>query len=524
VFVAEECGKQNEAALHLKEAAKIEEYILSVRNVSKIYGVVTALNHVSMDVKPGEVHALIGENGAGKSTLIKCITGAEVPSAGSFIIDGNAYQSFTPQQSKELGISCIYQEFMLAETLTVAENVFLGNPVNKGLRVDYNKLYSETEKVFKRLNFDIPPKTIVRTLSTAYHQIVEIGKALALNARIVIMDEPTAPLTEDEVKTLFSIIHELKAQGTTIIYISHRLDELFHVADRVTVLRDGNFVTTKDISEVTKDDLIKFMVGRELKETFVPRKMSYGKTALEVKNLKGDWVGPISFSVKEGEIAGLGGLVGAGRTEIARLIFGADPMRGGSVVKDGVSLGRLDPRKAVSNGIGFVTEDRKTQGVILTMTIRHNITLPILRQISKCLVVDKKKDYAYSQRYGDAMRIRTPSYDLPASSLSGGNQQKVVLSKWMASESKVLILDEPTRGIDVGAKQEIYQLINELAESGIAILLISSEMEEVLGLTDRLYIMFEGQYMGMLEKEDYSQERILAMASGERIDTGELTQ
>jgi ribose transport system ATP-binding protein len=506
------------------EARTIEEYILSVRDVSKIYGVVTALNHVSMDVRPGEVHALIGENGAGKSTLIKCITGAEVPSAGSFILDGNTYQRFTPHMSKQLGISCIYQEFMLAETLTVAENVFLGNPINKGMVVDYDKLYSKTAKVFERLNFRIDPKAIVRTLSTAYHQIVEIGKALAINARILIMDEPTAPLTDEEVKILFSIIHDLKAQGTTIIYISHRLDELFRVADRVTVLRDGNFIATKDISEVTKNDLIKLMVGRELKETFVPRRISYGKTAIEVKNLRGDWVGPISFSIKEGEIAGLGGLVGAGRTEIARLIFGADPLRGGSVIKDGVVLGRMHPRKAVSSGIGFVTEDRKTQGVILSMTIRHNITLPILRQISRFLVVDKKKDYAYSQKYGNAMRIRTPNYDLPASSLSGGNQQKVVLSKWMASESRVLILDEPTRGIDVGAKQEIYQLINELAEQGIAILLISSEMEEILGLTDRVYIMFEGKYMGMLEKEDYSQERILAIASGERIDTGESLQ
>jgi len=486
--------------------------------------VVTALNHVSFNIRRGEIHAIVGENGAGKSTLIKCMTGAEVPSAGTFTIDGKTYDRITPAVSKMLGISCIYQEFMLAETLTVAENIYLGNPVNKGMLVNYNKLYSDTEDIFRRLNININPKAIVSTLSTAYHQIVEIGKAIALDARILIMDEPTAPLTEDEVTVLFSIVKDLRAKGTTIIYISHRLDELFRIADRVTVLRDGNFVATKDMSEVTKPDIIKLMVGRELRETFIPRNIKYGKTVLEIKNLKGDWVGPISFSLREGEIAGLGGLVGSGRTEIARLIFGADKLRGGHVIKDGVDLGRLIPRKAVDSGIGFVTEDRKTQGVILTMSIRHNITLPILKMISDFLIVNKKKDYAYSQKYGDAMRIKTPSYDLPASSLSGGNQQKVVLSKWMASESKVLILDEPTRGIDVGAKQEIYNLINELAENGIAILLISSEMEEVLGLTDRLYILYEGRYMGKLEKEEYTQERILAIASGEKINTREITR
>ena len=353
-------------------------------------------------------------------------------------------------------------------------------------------------------------------MTVAYKQLVEIAKAIAKNAKLIIMDEPTAPLTDDEVDILMKIVHELKAEGISIIFISHRLDELYRVADRVTVMRDGEVIITKEVNELSKADLIYYMVGRELKESFPSRSIAYGDVALEVKDLTGSGVAPVSFSVRRGEIVGLAGLVGAGRTELARLIFGADPKDGGEIFVDGKKVEIRSPRDAVDHGIGYVSEDRKQSGVLLRMPISKNITLPILKRISHLGVVDTKKEAEVVTKQIDDMRIRTPSAEQLAGNLSGGNQQKVVLGKWLASDSKILILDEPTRGIDVGAKQEIYKLINQLAEEGMAIIVISSEMEEVLGLTDRMLILYEGHFMAELKKEDYSQERVLQYASGEQ--------
>lgn len=490
--------------------------ILTLKNITKRYPGVVALHDVSIEVRRGEVLALIGENGAGKSTMIKTITGAIRPDEGTISFEGKDYSALDPALTRDLGIAAIYQEFTLAPTLTVAENIFMGQRINSGPVRDTRLLFEKAQQVLDRFGVDINPRSLVRDLTVAYKQLVEIAKAIAKNAKLIIMDEPTAPLTDDEVDILMKIVHELKAEGISIIFISHRLDELYRVADRVTVMRDGEVIITKEVSELSKADLIYYMVGRELKESFPSRHIAYGDVALEVKDLTGSGVAPVSFSVRRGEIVGLAGLVGAGRTELARLIFGADPKDGGEIFVDGKKVEIRSPRDAVDHGIGYVSEDRKQSGVLLRMPISKNITLPILKRISHLGVVDTKKEAEVVTKQIDDMRIRTPSAEQLAGNLSGGNQQKVVLGKWLASDSKILILDEPTRGIDVGAKQEIYKLINQLAEEGMAIIVISSEMEEVLGLTDRMLILYEGHFMAELKKEDYSQERVLQYASGEQ--------
>ena len=501
-----------------KRAVNIIEndIILKISDLTKTFPGVLALDNVSMEIKRGEVHALIGENGAGKSTMIRTITGAIQPDYGTITFEGKDYNSLTPSLSQEIGIAAIYQEIMLAPPLEIMENVYMGQKINDGIIIDKKKMYNMTAEILKSLHAKLDPKDIVRNLSVAYKQIVEIAKALAKNAKFIIMDEPTAPLTEEEVGVLFEIIKRLNEQGITILYISHRLEELFGIADSVTIMRDGKVVTTKKIKEVDKAKLIYYMVGRELNETFPNRKIKYGENALEVKDLKGSYNKSISFSVKYGEILGLGGLVGAGRTELVRMIFGADPIEEGQILVDGKKVNIKTPKDAIGLGIGFIPEDRKNQGVVLNFPIDKNLTLPIIHKISKMLgVIDKKKEKSVVGKQIDDLSIKTPSPQQLAKNLSGGNQQKVVVGKWLASESKILILDEPTRGIDVGAKQEIYRLINELAEQGKAIIIISSEMEEMLGLTDRMLVLYEGQFMAELNKEEYTQEKILQYASGE---------
>ena len=489
--------------------------LLTVTNVTKTYPGVLALDNVSFDVLPGEVHTLIGENGAGKSTLIKVLTGAIEPDSGEIEFDGQKYSKMSPGLSKSVGIAAIYQEFNLAPSVTVAENIFIGSRLNKGAFVDFRKLYAEAEKVLSNFHVKISPRAKVNDLTVAYKQLIEIAKAIAQDAKLIIMDEPTAPLTDDEVDNLFEIVEQLKKRGIAIIFISHRLEELFRISDRVTVMRDGKVISTHMTSEITKADLIKDMVGRTLSETYPQRNVSYGDVALEVRGICGGFVQPISFTLRHGEVIGLSGLVGAGRTELARLIFGADPKDGGEILVEGKPVTIKSPHDAVACGIGLVSEDRKLNGVLLRKSISDNITVPILKRLSHWLVIDSAKERATVDRYKDALRIKTPSVAQLVGNLSGGNQQKVALSKWLASECRVLILDEPTRGIDVGAKQEIYQLINQLAEQGIAIIVISSDMEEILGLTDRLIILCEGRETGRLEKRDYEQTTVLRYASGE---------
>lgn len=489
--------------------------LLRLSHIEKRFSGVHALKDVSLEVRKGEVLALIGENGAGKSTLIKAITGAHAPDSGTIEFDGVEYDRMTPSLSMSIGIGAIYQEFTLAPPLSVAENVFMGLTVNKGIFRDYKLMCDKTREITDKLGVKIDPRALVRTLSVGYKQLVEISKALARDARFLIMDEPTAPLTDDEVELLFKIINELKRNGMTIVYISHRLDEIFAVSDRVTIMRDGEVIITKDTKDMTKSELIKYMVGRDLKESFPQREINYGDVLLEVKDFCGETVGPVSFKLRAGEVLGFGGLVGAGRTELARAIFGADPQVSGKIFVKNNDVSFKTPMDAIEYGIGYVSEDRKNQGVLQNMAVDFNISLPIVKKLSKLLIVDKKEEQRVVMKQVNDMRIKTPTLKQTTSNLSGGNQQKVVLGKWLASDADILILDEPTRGIDVGSKQEIYHLINKLAEEGKAIIVISSEMEELLGLTDRMIILYEGRYITTLEKENYTQERVLQYASGE---------
>lgn len=494
--------------------------ILQIRNLTKTYPGVIALNNISLDIRRGECHALVGENGAGKSTLIKSIAGAITPNQGTITFEGIDYTSLTPALSKQIGIGVIYQEFNLCPELSIAENIYLGQHLTPGVFQDKKLMNRKAQEILDQFKVEgLSAKRLVRTLPTAYQQLVEIAKTIARSAKLVIMDEPTAPLTEREVAALFRIIKELKEQGVTIIYISHRLDELYEVADRVTVMRDGCYVTTKETREVTKDQLIAYMVGRELDRSADNRNHEkYGELLLETVDLGGNGVQPFSLQLHRGEVLGLGGLVGAGRTEYAQLIFGAVPKETGKILMNGKEVKISSPQDAVRLGIGMVPEDRKINGALLRMSIRENTVLAILKKISnKAGFVDKKKEVQITDEQIKAMRIKTPSQTQLVNNLSGGNQQKVVLAKWLANNCDVLILDEPTRGVDVGAKQEIYHLINELTDQGKAILVISSEMEELISITDRMLVLYEGKLMGKLEHAEYTQEKILTLASGESL-------
>lgn len=488
--------------------------VLSLKNISKKYPGVQALDDVSIDFREGEIHCIIGENGAGKSTFIKMISGANEPDSGTIEFMGHVYNTMTPKLSKELGIEVVYQEFNLAEDLSVAENVFLGNEIRKNGFADLKTVEEKAQEVFKKMNVEIDCKKTVKELTVSYMQFVEIGKALSRNIKVLILDEPTAPLTEDEVDKLLDLVLDLKKQGYTIIYISHRLNELFRIGDRVTVLRDGKKIITDDIKNMNTDMLIAYMVGREMSFKYPQRTHQIGDVVFEAKNIVAEKVKNISFSVRAGEILGIGGLVGAGRTELIRAIFGADLMYAGNTYLDGKEIRIRHPKDAVEAGMGFVTEDRKRQGLLLEDSISANISLPILKRISKMGVVDRKKEIEIAKEQKDILRIKTPSLSALANSLSGGNQQKVVLAKWLAAKCKVIFMDEPTRGVDVGAKQEIYKLMNELASQGIAIVLISSEMEELLGMSERLLVLHEGKMMKELKKEEFSQETVMQYASG----------
>ncbi len=490
--------------------------ILEVKNITKIYPGVIALDKVSMDFRKGEVHAIIGENGAGKSTLIKVLSGSIFPDSGEIHFENNVYDHMLPRQALDLGISVIYQEFSLVPQLSVAENIFLGNRLNNGIHIDKRLIESKTEELMEQLGIQINPKKIVKDLSPAYQQITEILRAISRNVKILIMDEPSAPLTNAEVKKMFKMVMKLKKQGITIIYISHRMKEIFQIADRVSVMRDGHHIITKDVKHTNEKELISYMVGRELGDTYPDRShIKVGRTILEVKNLtQGDKLKNISFKVKEGEILGIAGLVGAGRTELVRCIYGADDFDKGEILVDGQMVKIPSPDSAIKKGIALIPEDRKQQGVLMNLSVGHNISLPILRKLSKGISIKKKEENGIVDRYIKDLSIKTPSKNQKVRNLSGGNQQKVVLAKWLATMSNILIFDEPTRGIDVGAKHEIYELMNKLAEEGKAIIMISSDMPELLGMSDRILVMHSGTIVGELNKGEITQEKILELASG----------
>ena len=491
-----------------------KKVLLSMQNITKQYPGVLALDGVSIDLYEGETHALVGENGAGKSTFIKTLAGAIRPDAGTIMIDGKTYSEITPALARDLGIEVIYQEFNLMPTLSVAENVFMGNLPKKCGIVDKKKMIRQTNEIFQQMGVTIDPQAQVADLSTAYMQLVEIAKALSKKVRILVMDEPTAPLTSNEVELLFQIMDRLHRQNVTIIYISLRLNEIFRVSDRLTIIRDGVKIGTYETRTMTKEALIRGMVGREMNETFPERTCEVGDVVLKVDKLSGNGVTDISFELHRGEILGFGGLVGAGRTEIMRVLFGADLCESGTVTLDGKQIRPSSPRQSIRDGIVLIPEDRKLQGVVLGLSISENISLPNLKAISKLSVLRRASEQRMVQEQIKALHIATPSAAQKVKNLSGGNQQKVVLAKWMAGKSKVLIFDEPTRGIDVGAKQEIYKLMNQLCEAGMSIIMISSDMEELLGMADRVVVLCEGVMQGVVERNDFSAEAILALASG----------
>lgn len=489
--------------------------VLEVKNVTKTYPGVVALDNVSFDVEKGEILALIGENGAGKSTVIKTIAGAITPDFGTIIIDGKAYESLNPSTAKEAGIGVVYQELNLVPSLSIMENIFLGDRVGDSkIMPDFKEMKSRAEEIMTDLGVKIDVHTQVQMLSTAQMQIVEIAKAVVKNCKVLIMDEPSASIPMAEVQNMFRIVRRLKEKGVSVIYISHRLEELFELCDRVTVFRDGQFVITKKVADITKKDLIKYMIGRELTEKFPKRNAALGETVLEVKDLSGNGDFHINFFLKKGEILGLAGLVGAGRTELAKMLCGDVRPDSGEIIIKGKQMKAASAADGVEMGIGLVPEDRKLEGVFLNYTIEWNIPIMSMRKISKFGIVNRKEADRLTRTYVDTLVIKTPSVKQEVKNLSGGNQQKVVVAKVLAADNDILIFDEPTRGIDVGAKQEIYKLMNQLVEEGKSILMISSEMEELLGMSDRIIVLHEGRVSGQLEKEAFSQDRVLELASG----------
>jgi len=492
---------------------------LELRNISKSFPGVKALDGVSLEVEAGECHALVGENGAGKSTLMKILAGALTPDAGEIYIGGKRAEIASPLDARRWGVSMIYQELNLLPELTVAENIFLGREPNLPLGVlNRKKMVAESRRWLDRLHQEIDPRRVTRELSLAEQQMVEIVKALALEARVMIMDEPSSILTDRELDELFNLMSRLKSDGLAMIYISHRLEEIFRVSDRVTVMRDGRTISTRPISGASHTDLVREMVGRELANVFPVRKPSRDEVVLELKAVtRMPRVRGVSIKIRRGEIVGLSGLVGAGRTDLARLIFGADPIEQGEMIFAGEVLTRHQPHGAIRRGIGLLTEDRKSQGLLLNMTVRGNVTLANLARISRAGFVSRRKEKECIAPLVAGLRIKTPSLEQSIGSLSGGNQQKAVLARWLFTESRFLIFDEPTRGIDVGAKAEIYQLIVDLAAEGKSILVISSELPEILGLCHRIYVMRDGEIAGEFEEGHATQESLLAAAMGVAI-------
>ena len=487
--------------------------MLKLEHITKTYPGVVALDDVSLEFRPGEIHALLGENGAGKSTLIKIIAGAISPDPGGRIaFDERSYSQMTPALSAENGVAVIYQDINLVTPMTVAENIFMGRRV--GRIYSKRKLNKLAQALFDEYGFRLDPAMRVERLSPANQQMVEIARAISNHAKIMIMDEPTAPLAASEVELLFSIIAKLKAEGVTVIYISHRMEEVFRITERISVLRDGRFIRTLNTADTNRAELVKLMVGRELNESFPVRETERGEVILEARNLTGNSVENISFQLHRGEILGFAGLVGSGRSETMELIAGAKKMDSGELLLCGKKVHITSPAAAIAHGIGLIPEDRKEQGCILFNTVKFNTSLSALNRLTKFGFINGKKNAALAEQYRQELRIKVPSVGQMVVNLSGGNQQKVVLAKTLAADPDVIIFDEPTKGIDVGAKQEIYNLMNALAARGKAIIMVSSDMEEILGMSDRIIVLHDGMVAGELQRSRFSQENVLQLASG----------
>ncbi|HTM50515.1 MAG TPA: sugar ABC transporter ATP-binding protein [Bryobacteraceae bacterium] len=493
--------------------------LLKATNVSKSYGAVQALQSVSFDLQPGEVHALVGENGAGKSTLIRIITGATQPDSGTLEIHGDVIAANSPVRSRSLGVAAIYQQPALLPDLTVAENISLAlEPPGAWRRIDWRGRRGRTRRLLERAGSTLDPDKRAADLTMPEQQLVEIAKAIGSGAKILIMDEPTSALADREVERLFRIIAELRQGGAGIIYISHRLEELVRIADRVTVLRDGRAVDTRPMAGLDRGALIAMMIGRELSAVFPKREIRLGDTAFEGQHLgcQSSGVRDISFHLRAGEILGLAGLTGSGRTELAQILFGLTPADSGRITLRGKEAVISNPGDAIAHGIAYLPEDRRRHGVIPEMSVAANCTLASLDEFTHAGLLDFGQEQSRATGMAERLRVKTPSVQSPVSALSGGNQQKVALSRWLMVKPSVLILDEPTQGVDIGAKAEIHKLIGDLAEQGMAILMISSELPEILGMSDRVGVMRGGTLAGILDRGEATQERILSLALGTR--------
>jgi len=487
--------------------------LLEMKAIEKSFNTVKVLHGVDFMLRKGTVHALMGENGAGKSTLMKVLAGIHKCDSGTVSIMGEKIDITSPRHAQELGVAMIHQELSPIPEMTVAENIYLGREPKKGMFLDYAAMYSDTEKLLASLKVQINPKAIVGSLKVADQQLIEIAKAISLNAEIIIMDEPTSAITNKEVENLFAIIQDLKDHGKGIIYISHKMDEIFRISDDITVLRDGVYVNTWKAADIDNNTLIKNMVGRELTEIYPKTEVPISDVLLEVKNFtRGEHFRNISFAVKKGEIFGIAGLVGAGRTELMHALYGLDKPEEGEVIFDGKAIEVKKPQQAISKGIAYVTEDRKQEGLVLEMGVGSNITLASMRQLSGSLFIKEGREKTIIDEQITSLKIKTNGAKQLVKSLSGGNQQKVVLAKWMIKNPKLLILDEPTRGIDVGAKSEIYKLMCDYVAKGNAIIMISSEMQEVMGMADRILVLSNGRAGGELARNEFTQEEIMKMA------------
>ncbi len=491
--------------------------IVELVGISKHFGGVQALRDVDFQVFPGEVHALVGENGAGKSTLVKILAGIHRPDAGVVKFDGQVIELRSPTQAQALGIAVVQQEPMLFPDLDVAENVFMGrHPRDRFGRVDWKRMYREVDQLLASLDVSLDSHMPVQGLSVAEQQLVEIAKALSLQARVLVLDEPTAALSAHEVDELFAIVKQLRERGVAILFVSHRLEEIFSIGDRLTVLRDGAHIITAPVSEMSTEEIIRHMVGRELSNLFPKGEAEIGEVVLEVRHLTRPGVfSDVSFQLRRGEILGFAGLVGAGRTEVARVLFGIDRAESGEIWLKGRQVEIRSPQQAMEHGIAYVPEDRHQQGLVMNFSIAANVTLPILQKVSRLGLVDPRRERQLARAYSEQLRVRSTGVEQLVNALSGGNQQKVVLGKWLATEPSVLILDEPTRGIDVGAKSEVHRIISELAARGLAIILISSELPEVLAMADRVIVLHEGRVTGTFTRAEATQERVMFAATGQ---------
>ena len=487
--------------------------LLEMRKIVKRYPGVLALDKVSIDLKPGEVHCLVGENGAGKSTLMKILSGAIKKDSGEIFINGDKVEYNSPSESQSRGINIIYQDFKLVPELTAAENIFLGREIKNSFFLNRKEMNIRAAETISQLGENIDITLPVSKLSSAERQMVEIAKAIIGNVKILAMDEPTAPLTSKEINNLFKVIKKIKDNGVGIIYISHRLEEIFEIGDRVTVLRDGKLVHSAGMKDVDKNQLIKLMVGRELASDYPINKAKKGNEILRLENLSAYKINEVSLSLYKGEVLGIAGLVGAGRSELVRAIFGADKITSGKIFINDKEVKINSPKEAIDSGIALLTEDRNLLGLFMNMSIRENISVSSLSKMMNGLFINEQKEISSVQKLFDQLKVKAPSIETSVEALSGGNRQKVVLARWLGTNSNILIFDEPTAGIDVGVKFEIYNLINKLAEEGKGIIVISSELPELMGISDRIFIMCEGRITGELSHDEASQEKILNLAT-----------